>query len=576
MSFSPEELREIEEGRRAWEESTYRTSLERLGESKDENRFYTPLDIKDFNFVEKVGFPGQPPYTAGEYAVKMPGSPEIEEKASLTQSTFYYSGYGTPEDTRDYYKQMQAIGQRVGPNLAFDLPTQLGLDSDNPLAVGEVGRTGVVIDSLRDMEVVYEVFVNDLDLDKIASSWTINAPASIITAMYIVLAKKRGIPLNKLRGTPQNDILKEYIARGTYIFPPKPAMRLTRDMMVYLTKNMPLFNLMTVAMSHIESAGVKPEELVGIVISNGIAYVQTGIEAGLDVDVFVKRLPFLAGAPTTVEIYKEIARARAFRRIWAKVMKERFGAKDPRSCMPRGAWGLGVSGSAMVPQRCLNNLTRSVIIGVADAMAGGRVMLTCYDEPLELGHSLEGRQLNYDAERIIRYEARLLDVRDPWAGSYFMEALTDEVESKALEIIHEIDKMGGAVAAVEAGYQYQICARSSYEQYKKIFNGERIIVGVNRFVGPHELDVTIERHHPYDATRRENAEERQLASLGEVKRNRSNEKVQATLKRLEEAAKDEAVNLMPLLVESVEEYATLGEICGTLGKVFGKYGGTRL
>jgi methylmalonyl-CoA mutase N-terminal domain/subunit len=262
--------------------------------------------------------------------------------------------------------------------------------------------------------------------------------------------------------------------------------------------------------------------------------------------------------------------------MWAKVMKERFGAKDPRSCMPRGAWGVGISGSAMVPQRCLNNLTRAVIIGVADAMAGGRATMTCYDEPLELGHSLEARQLNYDAERIIRYEAKLLDVMDPWAGSYFMEALTDEVEAKAWKIIHEIDKMGGAVAAVEAGYQYRVCARGAYERHRKIFNGERIMVGVNRFVGPHELDVAITRHHPYDATRRENAEERQIANLKELKMNRNNENVEANLKRLEEAARDETANLMPLLIEAVEAYATLGEICSSLIKVFGTYRGSSL
>jgi methylmalonyl-CoA mutase N-terminal domain/subunit len=230
----------------------------------------------------------------------------------------------------------------------------------------------------------------------------------------------------------------------------------------------------------------------------------------------------------------------------------------------------------MVPQRCLNNLARAVIIGVADAMAGGRAVMTCYDEPLDLGHSLEARQLNYDAERIIRYEAKLLDVMDPWAGSYFMEALTDEVEEKGWEIIHKIDKMGGAVAAVEAGYQYQICARGAYERYRKIFNGEKIIVGVNKFVGPHELDVSITRHHPYDAMRKEDAEDRQLANLKELKKNRDNQKVRTNIRRLEEAAKDETVNLMPVLVESVEEYATLGEICSSLTKVFGTYRGPGL
>ncbi len=575
--FSDKKLGEIEEKRRQWEETTYRAAVGKFRASPEENRFYTPLDVRQYDFLEKVGFPGEYPFTAGEYAAKSPGSPEIEDKERvLTQATLYYSGYGTAEDTRDYYLQMQSMGQKVGPSLAFDLPTQLGLDSDDPLALGEVGRTGVAIDSLRDVEVLYDAFTGQLDLDRIASSWTINAPASILTAMYVALAKKRSIPLEKLRGTPQNDILKEYIARGTYIFPPRAAMRLTRDMMVYLTEHMPLFNLMTVAMSHVQSAGANPEEAIGIVISNGIAYVQTGIEAGLDVDVFVKRLPFLSGAISTMDVYRGIAGARAFRRIWAKVMKERFGAKDPRSWIPRGHWGVGVSGSVMVPQRCLNNLTRAVIAGVADAMAGGRITMTCFDEPLELGHSLEARQLNYDAERIIRYEAKLLDVMDPWAGSYFMEALTDEVEEKALKIIDDIDKMGGAVAAVEAGHQFRICARSAYERHRQVFDGERIVVGVNRFTGPHEIDVPVVRHHPYDAGRRENAEERQLVTVREVKRNRDNAVVERCLKAVEEAARDEKANLMPAFIDAVEAYATIGELCGRLTKVFGSYRGPTL
>jgi len=573
--FDSERLDEIEKRRKEWEEGPVKKALDRFGVKESPNKFYTPADIKGYDFLEKVGFPGEFPYTAGIYAMLPPGA----------EPGFYgatggglvrvgaYSGYGTAEDTRDFYKQMAAMGRPGGPNIAFDLPTQIGYDSDNPLVQGEVGKVGVAVDTLREMEVIYEAFVDDRDLDKIASNWTINAPVNIILAMYIALAEKRGIPLDKLRGTPQNDILKEFVARGTYIFPIKPSLRMTRDTIVYCTQNMPLLNTISICGYHMREAGANQAQVLAFTFSHAITYVQLGIDAGLDVDTFIPRFTFL-NFGGGMELFREVALQRAARRMWAKIMKERFGAKNPRSWILRPI-GWARSGEFVkTRQRPLNNLTRHVIGGVADALSGGdSPMGYPYDEPLGLGHSLEGWQLNIDANRIIRYEARLCDVSDPLAGSYYVEALTDEVEAEAKAIMDKIDAMGGAAAAIENGFIQQEITRSAYEYQRQVENRERIIVGVNTFTGENELEVLTNRlvPHPYDEEKRAKAEERQIANLREVKRNRDNQEVQATLKRIREAAQDESVNLIPLFLEAVKAYATIGEICEVLRSVFGEY-----
>jgi len=571
-------LKEIERKKTEWEEGTLKKGLDRFGIKKSPNKFYTPLDIKGHDFLEKVGFPGEYPFTASNYPVTTPRK-ETGEEIELVRAGGY-AGYGSPEATRDYYREMIAQGRRRGgPNIAFDLPTQCGHDSDEPISQGEVGKTGVAVDSLRDFEVIYEAFTGDNDLDKIASNWTINAPTNIILAMYIALAEKRGIPLHKLRGTPQNDILKEFIARGTYIFPPKPSMRMTRDTITYCTKHIPLMNTISICMYHIREAGATAAQSLGFTFSNAIAYIQLAVDAGLNVDDFVPHFTFLPQESGSIEILKEIARARAARRMWAKILKERFKAENPGIMRMSGLGGANIGSYDRTTQRLLNNLTRIVLGCVASALSGGDFYMGAppggfpYDEPLGLGHSLEAVQLNVDAERIIREEAKLREVIDPFAGSYYMEPLTDQIEEEAWGIINKIDTMGGAPAAIENGYMQQEIARSSYERQKRIESGEDIIVGVNKHVGENELEIRITRlvPHPYDPEKRAKAEEEQLVKLAQLKKERDNQQVKRTLKQLKESAQDQGVNLIPPILNAVKAYATIGEICGILREVFGEY-----
>jgi len=576
--FSEEALRKIEKRKREWEEKTLKTSLRRFGAEENPNKFYSPEDIEDFDFLEKVGFPGEYPFTAGTYPTQIPGAGPVigggflESGGSLTRAG-RYSGYGTAEDTRDHYCEMQGLGRESGPNIAFDLPTQCGYDSDSPMAQGEVGRTGVSVDTLRDFEIIYEAFTGERDLDRIASDWTINAPANVIIAMYAVLAKKRGIPLDKLRGTPQNDILKEFISRGTYIFPPTPSMRMVRDTITFCTEHMPFLNTISICSGHIQEAGANYPQRLAFYFADAIAYVQLGIDAGLDVDAFLPRFTFL-GFGGSMELLKEVALWRAGRRLWARIVRDKFKAKDIRSYRMRMP-GVGMSGySSMTKQRPLNNLVRGVFAGIAAALAG--YPPSCeppYDEPLGLGWSLEAMQLSLDAARIVQHEGKLTEVLDPLAGSYYIEAMTDQLEEEAWKIINKIEAMGGAVAAVENGFIQSELARSAYQHQKDIETRQRIVVGVNAFLGENELEVSTNRlvPHPYDPQRRAEAEEKQIANLTAVKRERDNERVKVTLRRLEEAAHDEKVNLIPTIMEAVEAYATIGEICDVLRGVFGEY-----
>ena len=573
--YTEDELKEIEARRKQWEEGTLKESLKRFNLTESPVKFYTPLDAKNFNFLEKVGFPGEYPFVAGKYAVTMPPgmiTMGLEMAGGGRAPAGGYSGYGTSEDTRDFYKNMQTMGMLTGPNIAFDLPTQIGYDSDDPRSRGEVGKVGVAVDTLQDFETIYEAFSGPLELDRMSSNWTINGMTNVILAMYIALAEKRGIPLDKLRGTPQNDILKEFIARGTYTFPPKPSMRMTRDTIEYCTKYMPNMNTISISGYHIREAGATQAQVLAFTLSNGMAFVQEGINAGLDVDSFMPRMTFL-NFGGTMEIYKEIALYRALRRVWAKIMRERFGAKNPRSWMLRGIGG-PFGCSVTTKQRPLNNLTRGVIGGFASALvgempAGGAP----FDEPLGLGHSLEGMQLTIDAARIMICESKMTEVADPLAGSYFFEALTDEVEEEGWALIDKIDEMGGAVTAIENGFPQREVAKSAHEWQRQIETGDRIVVGVNRFCGEHELEVMPNTivEHPYDPKKRDEAEVKQLARLQKVKDERDNGAVQASLNRLKEAAQDEKVNLIPPILESVKLYASIGEISGTLKEVFGAY-----
>ncbi len=578
-----EDLEKIGQARKSWEEGPLAKALQRFPYlSEGSARFCSPLDLEDFDFLDKVGFPGTYPYTAGTFPIEpmaglsrlasMAGKGGLPGAGGQTRAAIY-SGYGTPEDTRDYYKGLLETGSRGGPNLAFDLPTQCGYDSDNPLSEGEVGKVGVCVDTLADFEIIYEPYRGDLDLDGIASNFTINAPANIIIAMYAALAQKRGIPLDKLRATPQNDILKEYIARGTYIFPPRPALRMFRDSLVFMCRNMPDVNITSIGGYHIREAGATREQDLAFSMANAIAYLQVGIDAGLDIDEFAPRFTFNAFGGS-MELLKEIAFQRAARRMYARILSERFGARDPRSMRIRQALGAHIGPSSTTLQRPLNNLTRAVIGAVTSVLSGGRPLpFPPYDEPLGLGWSVEALQLAQDAGRIIACEARLLEFTDPFAGSYCMETLTDEIEDAACEELEKIEKQGGAVAAIENGYMHREVSRSAYERQRAMESGERLVVGVNCFSGENELEVSTQRlvANPYDPEKREQAEEKQEVRLAELKRERDGREVARLLGELETLASKEEENLLPHLVDCVKAYVTEGEICDVLKGVFGEY-----
>jgi len=574
-----EKREEIKKQEQEWKKGPVAKALRRFPLLNEcPSRFYTPLDVQeDFDFLNKVGFPGQYPFAAGAYPFDpMAGLSKfaaIAPTGAATTRAALYSGYGKPEDTRDYYKSLIDKGGKQGPNLAMDLPTQCGYDSDNPMIAGEVGKVGVSIDTLRDLEVIYEPYHGDLNLDQIASNFTINAPAIYLIAMYAALAEKRGIPLEKLRATPQNDILKEYIARGTYIFPPKPAMRLFRDTLVFINEHMPKVNITSMGGYHIREAGATRKQDLAYSMANAIAYLQEGVNAGLDIDAFAPRFTFNAFGGS-MEFLHEIAFQRAARRMYAKIVKERFGAKDPRSMIVRQPITAHIGPSDTTIQRPLNNLTRAVMGAIMGAFSGGTAApFPPYDEPLGLGWSLEAQQLMQDAGRILICEARLLDVEDPFAGSYCIEALTDEIEVEAWEELKKVEDLGGAVAAIEKGYMQRQIAKSAYERQKAVSSGEKLVVGVNCFTGDDELEVETTRlvPHPYDPDKRERAEDEQIAALKEVKSARDDKEVKNLLTKLDEQARGEDTNLVPLLIECAKAYVTIQEVCDVLREVFGEY-----
>ncbi len=569
-------MKKIGERKKNWEEHTLKPALEKFKMKEPPARFYTPLDLENFDFLNKVGFPGEYPFTAGTYAVSVEvppaGSGGRPSGAGLVRAS-NYSGYGTAEDTRDYYKKMQERGVRQGPNLAFHLPTQCGYDSDNPLVSGDVGKVGVAVDTLRDFEIIYEAYQGEMDLDRIASNYTINSPANIIMAMYFALAEKRGIPLGKLRSTPQNNVLKEYIARGTYIFPPRHSMRMFRDSAVFFTRYCPNINITSIGGEHIRGAGGTWVHELAYNLCFLISYLQEGVNAGLDIDSFAHHVT-VNNFGGSMDFWREIALQRAGRRMWAKIIKERFGARNERSWLPRAVSGVHVGSYNCTVQRPLNNLVRGVVSGVASSLSGGGAAGGVpYDEPLGLGWSLEAIQLSLDAERIIQYEARMTRTADPLAGSYYVESLTDETEAMAWEEVERVNAMGGAVAAIENGYMPKAIAQAAYERQKRVENCEDWLVGVNCFTSENEIDVQTKRMvpHPYDPVKREQAEEKQIRNLAEVKRNRDSRAVSQLLRELKEKAKKENENLIPHFIECVKAYASIQEICDVLRDVFGEY-----
>ena len=573
----------IEEKRREWMEKQVTPKLKKLKLKEMPSQFYTPPnDREDPDFLEKTGFPGQYPFTAGNdpvprwqafAAAQAKASLKFEFGGSGASGAGMYAGFGAPEDYRDYLLRMREMGSQAGPNFAMDLPTQCGYDSDSPQAEGEVGRVGVAIDTLKDFEIVYSAYTGDVNIDKVSSNYTINAPAIIIIAMYASIAIQRGIPIANLRGTPQNDILKEFISRGTYIFPPGPSIRLFRDILVFCTKNMPKLNITSIGGYHIREAGATRVQDLAFAMANGATYLQTGIDAGLDIDSFASKFSF-NGFGGSMEIYKEIAFQRAARRIWSRMLKERFGAKNPRSMMVRQVMTAHIGCSSATLQRPLNNLARSVVGAISGGMCGSiPFAMPPWDEPLGLGHSMEAKQLGYDVNRILIYEAKLGEVLDPWAGSYFMENLTDEIEGQVMEEFEKVEKMGGSVGCIESGYMQRAIARSAYERQKRIEDLEEFVVGVNCFKGPNELDIMTERKvaDQYPKELMETAEERKVTALKQLKKERDNKEVDKNLKDLEKAAKNEDINLMPHIMDCVQSYTTLQEMCDVMRGIFGEY-----
>lgn len=465
-----------------------------------------------------------------------------------------YAGFGNAEESNKRYRYLLEQGQS-GLSVAFDLPTQIGYDSDDPMAYGEVGKVGVAIDTLADMEILFD----KIPLDKVSTSMTINAPASVLLAMYIAVGEKQGVTRDKLSGTIQNDILKEYIARGTYIYPPKPSMRLITNIFEYCAKEVPKWNTISISGYHIREAGSTAAQEVGFTLADGIAYVQAAIDAGLDVDDFAKRISFFFNAHN--DLLEEVAKYRAARRLWAKIMKERFGAKDPRSMMLR--FHTQTAGSTLTAQQVDNNIVRVTIQTLAAVLGGTQSLHTnSRDEALALPTE-ESVRIALRTQQIVAYESGVANSIDPLAGSYFIEAMTDKIEQKAEEYIIKIDSLGGMTSAIEEGFVQTEIQNAAYKFEKEMESGERIIVGVNKF------NIKEEQHE--DLLKIDmSVQEKQIQFLNKIRSERSNEEVNIKLKALKDAAQTDA-NLMPYIVDAVKVYASVGEICNTMRDVFGEY-----
>ena len=510
------------------------------------NRLYTPLDIEGFDYEKDLGFPGEYPYTRGV-------QPTMYRGRFWTMRM--YAGFATAEESNKRYRYLIESGA-TGLSCAFDLPTQIGYDSDDAMAEGEVGKVGVAIDSLKDMEILFD----GIDLGKVSTSMTINAPASVLLAMYIAVAEKQGVTASALMGTIQNDILKEYAARGTYIFPPKPSMRLITNIFEYCSQNVPKWNTISISGYHIREAGSTAAQEIAFTIADGIAYVEAALKAGLDVDAFAGRLSFFWNAHNNV--LEEVAKFRASRRLWAHIMKERFGAKKAKSRMLRVH--TQTAGSMLTAQQVDNNIVRVALQTAAAVMGGTQSLHTnSRDEALALPTEASV-QVALRTQQIVAYESGLADVIDPLGGSYYVEALTNAIYDEAADYIKKIDEMGGAVVAIEKGYIQKEIQESAYKWQMEVESGLRTIVGVNKF---QVEEKPVEGLLRVDASVGVN----QAKKTQQVRAERDNAAVEKALAALKEGAKDENVNLMPLILDAVRTYATLGEICNVLREVFGEY-----
>lgn len=506
---------------------------------------YTPAHTADADFEHDLGWPGEFPFTRGPYGTMYRG-----RLWTMRQ----YAGFGTAAETNRRYRYLLEQGT-TGLSVAFDLPTQIGYDSDHPLSQGEVGRVGVAIDTLADMETL----LDGLPLDKVSTSMTINSPAAILLAMYIAVAEKRGISADKLSGTVQNDILKEYLARGTYIFPPRPSLRLVVDVFEYCRRRVPRWNVISISGYHIREAGADAVQELAFTLANGIAYVEAAMERGLDVDEFAPRLSFFFNAH--LHFFEEIAKFRAARKLWAHIMKHRFGANNPRSWMLR--FHTQTAGSTLTAQQPELNVVRVAYQALAAVLGGTQSLHTnAQDEALALPTEETGR-VALRTQQILAGETGVPDVIDPLGGSYFVEQLTGTMYDRALEYIERIDELGGAAAAIEGRFMQHEIEDSAYRYQRRVESGEQVIVGVNEFQLSEEPtpELTV-----VDAAQ----EKRQVAALERIRAERDAAAVESALTALQKAARG-SENLMPRLIDAVKAYASVGEICDALRSVFGQY-----
>ncbi|MYL33570.1 methylmalonyl-CoA mutase [Pontibacillus yanchengensis] len=511
------------------------------------DRLYTP-DRVDEEYVGKLGFPGQYPYTRGI-------QPTMFRSRYWTMRQ--YAGFGSAKETNERFRYLLDQGQ-TGLSVAFDLPTQIGYDSDDPMSEGEVGKVGVAIDSLADMETLFD----QIPLDKVSTSMTINAPASVLLCMYIAVGEKQGVTKEKLTGTIQNDILKEYIARGTYIFPPKPSMRIITDIFGYCHENLPRFNTISISGYHIREAGSTAVQEIAFTIANGMAYVDSAIDSGLDVDQFAPRLAFFFNAHN--QFFEEAAKFRAARRIWAKIMKEHYKAENPKSWKLRFHTQTG--GSTLTAQQPDNNIVRVALQALSAVMGGTQSLHTnSRDEALALPTE-ESARIALRTQQIIANESGVADTVDPLGGSYYVEHLTDKIEEEVNSYLEQIRDIGGAVQAVEEGFMQREIHHAAYEAQKNMEKGEDIIVGLNQYQIDEEVHAELLRVD-------EALEKQQVEKTQSIREKRDQQAVEQALSQIEQAAKHSDINLMPLILDAVKAYATVGEICNVLRKEYGEYTG---
>ncbi|WP_247008271.1 acyl-CoA mutase large subunit family protein [Halorientalis litorea] len=555
--FDEADLREIRSAKAEWDEETVGPTVERFGERKAEfttdteghsvKRLYTPDDIGDIDYDEDLGFPGEAPYTRGVYSTGYRG-----RLWTMRQ----YAGMGTARETNERFNYLLDEGQ-TGLSMAFDLPTQMGYDSDNPMATGEVGKTGVAIDSLDDMETVFD----GIPLDEVSTSMTINAPASVLLAMYIAVGDRQGVDREELRGTIQNDVLKEYIARNTYIYPPEPSMRIITDIFEFCAAETPSFNTISISGYHIREAGSTAAQEIAFTLGNGIEYVQAAIDAGLDVDEFAPQLSFFFASYNNV--LEEVAKFRAARRMWYKIMEERFDAENPKSKQLK--FHTQTAGSTLTAQQIENNVVRVAYQALAAVLGGTQSLHTNgKDEAIGLPTE-ESVRTALRTQQILAHESGAADTIDPLGGSYYVESLTDDIEAEAFDILDTIDDRGGMLSAIENQYVQREIQDVAFERQREQEAGERIIVGVNEYQVEEEGDDDIEEVD-------EELEQTQRESVAQLRESRDEEAVEAKLDAVREAARSDE-NIMPYLIDAVKVYATTGEICDAMRDVFGEYQG---